>query len=94
MSIATSRGSKCSVLPSLSPRSSAVQLWWMTLSSTILDVSALQRDSSLIPLLSAYGVLGFNSHLFKDFKNYHTEERQDLFLIIPECKTCDNGLKL
>ena len=32
--------------------------------------------------------------LFKDLKGCHTEEGQDLFLIIPECRTRDNGLKL
>ena len=32
--------------------------------------------------------------LFKFLKGCHTEERQDLFLIIPECRTCNNGLKI
>ena len=30
--------------------------------------------------------------LFKYFEGSHTEEGQDLFLIIPECRTCGNGL--
>ena len=32
--------------------------------------------------------------LFKYLKCCHTEERQDLFLIIPECRTYNNRLKL
>ena len=32
--------------------------------------------------------------LFNYLKGTHTEEGQDLFSIIPECKTCKNGLKL
>ena len=32
--------------------------------------------------------------LFKYLKGCHTEEGQDLFSIIPECRTCNNGLKL
>ena len=32
--------------------------------------------------------------LFKYLKGCQTEERQDLFLIIPECRTHNNGLKL
>ena len=32
--------------------------------------------------------------LFKYLKDSHTQEGQDLFLIIPDCKTCNNGLKL
>ena len=31
--------------------------------------------------------------LFKYLKGCHTEEEQDLFLIIPECRTCNNGVK-
>ena len=31
---------------------------------------------------------------FKYLKDCHTEEGQDLFSIIPECRTRDNGLKL
>ena len=32
--------------------------------------------------------------LFKYLKGWHTEEGQDLFLIIPECRTWNNGLKV
>ena len=32
--------------------------------------------------------------LFKYLEGCHTEEGQDLFLIIPECRTQNNGLKL
>ena len=32
--------------------------------------------------------------LFKYLKGCHTEEGKDLFSIIPECRTCNNGLKL
>ena len=32
--------------------------------------------------------------LFKYLKSCHTEEGQDLFFIIPECKTRNNGLKI
>ena len=32
--------------------------------------------------------------LFKYLKGCHTEEGQDLFSILPECRTRDNGLKL
>ena len=32
--------------------------------------------------------------LFKYLKGCHTEEGQDLFSIIPECRTCNNGLEL
>ena len=32
--------------------------------------------------------------LFKYLKGCHTEEGQDLFSIIPECRTHNNGLKL
>ena len=32
--------------------------------------------------------------LFKYLKGCHTEDEQDLFLIIPECRTHNNGLKL
>ena len=32
--------------------------------------------------------------LFKYLKGCHTEEGQDLFSIIPECRTRSNGLKL
>ena len=32
--------------------------------------------------------------LFKYLKDCHTEEGQDLFSIIPECRTSSNGLKL
>ena len=32
--------------------------------------------------------------LFKYLKDSHIEEGQDLFLIIPECRTCNNRLKL
>ena len=32
--------------------------------------------------------------LFKYLKGCHTEEGQDLFLIFPECRTWNNGLKL
>ena len=32
--------------------------------------------------------------LFKYLKGCHTEEGQDLFLILPECRTRNNGLKL
>ena len=32
--------------------------------------------------------------LFKYLKGCHPEEGQDLFLIIPECRTHNNGLKL
>ena len=32
--------------------------------------------------------------LFKYLKSYHTEEGQDLFSVIPECRTRNNGLKL
>ena len=31
---------------------------------------------------------------FKYLKGCHTEEGQDLFSIIPECRTCNNGLQL
>ena len=31
--------------------------------------------------------------LFKYLKGGHTEEGQDLFLILPECRTWNNGLK-
>ena len=31
--------------------------------------------------------------LFKDLKGCHTEEGQDLFLILPECRTWNHGLK-
>ena len=30
--------------------------------------------------------------LFKYLKGCHTEEGQDLFSIIPECRICNNGL--
>ena len=32
--------------------------------------------------------------LFKYLKDYQTEEGQDLFSIIPECRVYNNGLKL
>ena len=32
--------------------------------------------------------------LFKYLKGCHTEEGQDLFWIVPECRTRNNGLKL
>ena len=32
--------------------------------------------------------------LFKYLKGCHTEEGQDLFSILPECRTRNNGLKL
>ena len=32
--------------------------------------------------------------LFRYLKGSHTEEGQDLFLIIPECRTLNNGPKL
>ena len=32
--------------------------------------------------------------LFKYLKGYHTKEGQDLLLIIPECRTHNNGFKL
>ena len=32
--------------------------------------------------------------LFKYFKGHHTEKGQDLFSVIPECRTHNNGLKL
>ena len=32
--------------------------------------------------------------LFKNFKGCHTDEDQDLFSILPECRTRNNGLKL
>ena len=32
--------------------------------------------------------------LFQYLKGCHTEEGQDLFLILPECRTWNNGLKL
>ena len=32
--------------------------------------------------------------LLKYLKNSHTGEGQDLFSVIPECKACNNGLKL
>ena len=32
--------------------------------------------------------------LLKDLKDCHTEDRQDLFSIVPECRTRNNGLKL
>ena len=32
--------------------------------------------------------------LFKYLESCHTEEGQDLFSIIPECRTRNNGLKL
>ena len=32
--------------------------------------------------------------LFKYLKGCHTEEGQDLFSILPECRTRDHGLKL
>ena len=32
--------------------------------------------------------------LFKYLKGSHTEEGQDLVLIIPECRTRNNGLKI
>ena len=32
--------------------------------------------------------------LFKHLKGCHTEEGQDLFSIIPECRTLNNGVKL
>ena len=32
--------------------------------------------------------------LFKYLKSCHTEEGQDMFSIIPECRACNNGLKL
>ena len=32
--------------------------------------------------------------LLKYFQGYHTDEGQDLFMIIPECRTCNSGLKL
>ena len=32
--------------------------------------------------------------LFKDLKGCHTEGGQDLFSILPECRTQSNGLKL
>ena len=32
--------------------------------------------------------------IFKYLKDCHTEEGQDLFSIIPECRTRNNGLKL
>ena len=31
--------------------------------------------------------------LLKYLKYCHPEEEQDLFSIIPECRTCNNGLK-
>ena len=31
---------------------------------------------------------------FQYLKGCHMEEGQDLFLIIPECRTCNNGFKL
>ena len=31
---------------------------------------------------------------FKYLEDSHTEERQDLVLIIPECRTRNNGIKL
>ena len=32
--------------------------------------------------------------LFKYLKGSPTKEEQDLFSVIPECRTCNNGLKL
>ena len=32
--------------------------------------------------------------LFKYLKGCHTEEGQDLFSIVPECRTCNSGSKL
>ena len=32
--------------------------------------------------------------LFKYLKGSNVEEKQDLFLIIPECRTCNDRLKL
>ena len=45
----------------------------------------LRRDSHL---------LSKALHCFKYLKGRHTEEGQDLFLVIPECRTRNNGLKL
>ena len=32
--------------------------------------------------------------LFKYLKGFHTEEEQNQFSIIPECRTCNNGIEL
>ena len=37
---------------------------------------------------------GDRTALFKDLKGCHTEEGQDLFSTLPECRTWNNGLKL
>ena len=34
------------------------------------------------------------TELFEYVKDCHTEERQDMFSTIPECRICTNGLKL
>ena len=39
-------------------------------------------------------LMGDRITLFKYLEDCHTEEGQDLFLIIPECRTCKQGLQL
>ena len=39
-------------------------------------------------------LMGDMRALFKDMKGCHTEEGQDLFSILPQCRAWNNGLKL
>ena len=56
-------------------------------------VILFRKQSGKVTLLEKTGG-GEMTALFKYLTGCHSEEDQDLFLIIPECRTHDNGLKL